>query len=179
VFIQSQVGNAPKRRDKRGVVVKKGDHDHYVVKVAGSGRITTRNRRFLRHFHPIDKTHQGTAPLAGYQDLCDVPLTPPADCDQLPLPTLTVDPAPPPAASPPEPSPLPLTPSSHVETTPKLRRREHSGPHVATDPPLTQRQPERDVPPSAAEVPSAPRRSQRTTRPPRMYVPETRKWCDC
>lgn len=179
VFIQSQVGNAPKRWDKTGVVMEKGDHDQYVVKVAGSGRITTRNRRFLRRFRPISETHQGAAPLVGYRDLCDVPLPLPADRDQLPPPTLAVDAAPPPAASPPELSPLPLIPSGHVETYPEPRRRERNGPHVATDPPLTQRQSERNVPSSAADLPSAPRRSQRTTRPPKTYVPETGEWHDC
>ena len=179
VFIQSQVGNAPKRWDKTGVVMEKGDHDQYVVKVAGSGGITTRNRRFLRRFRPISEAHQGAAPLVGYRDLCDVPLPLPADRDQLPPPTLVVDAAPPPAASPPELSPLPLIPSGHVETYPEPRRRERSGPHVATDPPLTQRQSERDVPASAADLPSAPRRSQRTTRQPKTYVPETGEWSDC
>ena len=38
---------------------------------------------------------------------------------------------------------------------------------------------ERDVPASAADLPSAPRRSQRTTRPPKTYVPETGEWRDC
>ena len=55
VIIQNQQGQFPKKWDKSGVVVEIKDNDQYVVKVAGSGRLTLRNRRFLRkyesHFH--------------------------------------------------------------------------------------------------------------------------------
>ena len=49
-FIQNQTGNSPKRWDRTGTVVEVKPHDQYIVKVDGSGRLTTRNRRFLRHF---------------------------------------------------------------------------------------------------------------------------------
>ena len=48
VQIQNQRGNNPKRWNKSGKIVEKLDFDQYLVKVDGGGRITRRNRRFLR-----------------------------------------------------------------------------------------------------------------------------------
>ena len=57
VFIQNQSGNYPRRWDKSGVCVEVRQHDQYVIKVDGSGRLTLRNRKFLRKFSPYS---QGT-----------------------------------------------------------------------------------------------------------------------
>ncbi len=51
-MIQNQVGRHPNKWDKSGVVVETKDNDQYVVKVAGSRRLTLRNRRFLRKYEP-------------------------------------------------------------------------------------------------------------------------------
>ena len=48
VQIQNQKGIDPKRWNKSGKVIEKLDYDQYLVKVDGGGRITRRNRRFLR-----------------------------------------------------------------------------------------------------------------------------------
>jgi hypothetical protein len=48
VSIQNQHGNDAKRWSKTGTIVEVGKHDKYTVKVDGSGRLTVRNRRFLR-----------------------------------------------------------------------------------------------------------------------------------
>ena len=48
VSIQNQKGNKSKRWECTGKIVEVKEHDQYVVKVDGSGRLTTRNRRFLR-----------------------------------------------------------------------------------------------------------------------------------
>ena len=48
VLIQNQAGRHPRKWDKVGTVVEVLSHDQYHVKVGGSGRITKRNRRFLR-----------------------------------------------------------------------------------------------------------------------------------
>ena len=48
VSIQNQHGNDAKRWSKTGTIVEVGNHDKYTVKVDGSGRLTVRNRRFLR-----------------------------------------------------------------------------------------------------------------------------------
>ena len=48
VTIQNQHGNNPKRWCNTGTVVEVGEFDKYLVKVDGSGRLTVRNRRYLR-----------------------------------------------------------------------------------------------------------------------------------
>ena len=55
VFIQNQVGNSPRRWDKTGTIMECKDFDQYVVKVDGTGRLTLRNRKFLRRLTPIKK----------------------------------------------------------------------------------------------------------------------------
>ena len=52
VQIQNQTGPHKNKWDKSGVVVEVLDHDAYTVKVDGSGRISKRNRRFLRPIRP-------------------------------------------------------------------------------------------------------------------------------
>ena len=47
-MIQNQSGRFPKKWDKSGEVIEVKGNDQYAVKVAGSGRVTLRNRRFLR-----------------------------------------------------------------------------------------------------------------------------------
>ena len=56
VFIQNQVGNNPRRWERTGKVVEVKDHDQYNVRVDGTGRVTLRNRKFLRSFTPITWT---------------------------------------------------------------------------------------------------------------------------
>ena len=55
-FIQNQTGNNPTKWHRTGTIVEVADHDQYVVKVDGSGRLTKRNRRFLRVFKPASMT---------------------------------------------------------------------------------------------------------------------------
>jgi len=50
VIIQNQNGRHPTRWEKTGRVVEVLKFDQYIVKVNGSGRLTRRNRRFLRKF---------------------------------------------------------------------------------------------------------------------------------
>ena len=50
VFVQNQHGPHPNKWDKSGVIVECKPFDQYLVKIDGSGRLTTRNRKFLRHF---------------------------------------------------------------------------------------------------------------------------------
>ena len=51
--IQSQKGKDPLRWDKSGVVVESLGNQQYTVKMDGSGRVTLRNRRFLRKIEPL------------------------------------------------------------------------------------------------------------------------------
>ena len=48
VQIQNQRGVDPRRWSKSGKIVEKLDFDQYLVKVDGGGRLTRRNRRFLK-----------------------------------------------------------------------------------------------------------------------------------
>jgi len=52
VFVQNQdpASRRSKKWDRQGTVVATGDNDQYLVRVAGTGRLTLRNRRFLRKF---------------------------------------------------------------------------------------------------------------------------------
>ena len=60
-FIQNQTGKDPKKWYRTGTVVETCGHDQYMIRVDGSGRITKRNRQFLRAFKPasssIDQRH--------------------------------------------------------------------------------------------------------------------------
>ena len=55
VFIQNQTGNHPGKWDRTGVVVECRPHNQYTVKVDATGRLTLRNRQFLRKFTPSGK----------------------------------------------------------------------------------------------------------------------------
>ena len=53
VRIQNQTGPHPLKWDKTGVIIEVRQFDQYVVKVDGSGRVTIRNRKFLRKYIPV------------------------------------------------------------------------------------------------------------------------------
>ena len=53
VRIQNQIGPHPNKWDKTGIVVEVRQFDQYVVRVDGSGRVTLRNRKFLRKYIPV------------------------------------------------------------------------------------------------------------------------------
>ena len=53
VRIQNQTGPHPSKCDKTGMVVEVRQFDQYVVRVDGSGRVTLRNRKFLRKYTPV------------------------------------------------------------------------------------------------------------------------------
>ena len=52
VFIQNQntSSNKPKKWDRQGRVIATKDNDQYLIRVDGTGRLTLRNRKFLRKF---------------------------------------------------------------------------------------------------------------------------------
>ena len=53
VLVQNQLGNNPRRWEKRGVVVQVLPHRQYKVMMDGSRRISLRNRKFLRSYNPL------------------------------------------------------------------------------------------------------------------------------
>ena len=53
VRIQNQTGPEPLRWDRTGQVIEVKQYDQYLIRVHGSGRVSLRNRRFLRKYTPI------------------------------------------------------------------------------------------------------------------------------
>ena len=58
VLIQNQdkATGRPNKWDREGTIIAMKDYDQYLIKVHGSGRITLRNRRFLRKFQRRPQT---------------------------------------------------------------------------------------------------------------------------
>ena len=56
VFLQNQRGSHPNKLEKSGTVVELGNYDQYWVKVDGFGRLSLKNRHFLRKFVPPSMT---------------------------------------------------------------------------------------------------------------------------
>ena len=52
VFVQKQDATSRdyKKWNRQGVIVTAGKHDQYLVRINGTGRLTVRNRRFLRRY---------------------------------------------------------------------------------------------------------------------------------
>ena len=73
-FVQNQEGNYPKRWDCSGLVVEVLPHNQYTLKIDGSGRLTKRNRRFLRLYKPASSVVTDS-PRSNF--LTDLPLTSP------------------------------------------------------------------------------------------------------
>ena len=89
VFVQNQKGPHPTKWDASGTVMEAGKHDQYMVKIDGTGRVTLRNRRFLRKYTPITTSiaHK-SQPVPQIQSMPSLPnqhliLTPESsDCSQ-------------------------------------------------------------------------------------------------
>lgn len=52
VRLQNQTGPYPKRWNRSGTIIEVRQFDQYIVRVDGSGRVTLRNRKFLRKYIP-------------------------------------------------------------------------------------------------------------------------------
>ncbi|XP_063067137.1 TANK-binding kinase 1-binding protein 1-like [Engraulis encrasicolus] len=83
VRMQNQTGLHPNKWDRTGRVVEVRQHDQYVVKTDGSGRVSLRNRRFLRRFLPVRNDqilprsiHDDLAPRVATPTPVAVPLLP-------------------------------------------------------------------------------------------------------
>ncbi|KAK2563731.1 Uncharacterized protein P5673_012717 [Acropora cervicornis] len=169
VFIQNQQGTSPNKWDRSGIVVESSGHDQYRVKVDGSGRLTSRNRRFLRACTPANPSialiptvphsspstvHASAPPPPPPHRLVEVgphPSTPPPPCQEnLP---------------PPSQAPAPSDVSSDAPTAPS------SGTAPTLEPPVTQ------APvPEPLSIPPVSPRPCRERRPPKRFEPETGLW---
>ena len=56
VRVQNQIGQHPLKWDKTGTIIEVRQFDQYVVRMDGSGRVTLRNRKFLRKYIPVKTT---------------------------------------------------------------------------------------------------------------------------
>ena len=153
VFVQNQRGPNPNKWDKSGTVVETLEHDQYRVKVDGSGRLTLRNRRFLRAFTPISESlkvydsHRSspTTPFNQPQDNLSAADTQPRDIVQ--------------------------DYSNHTDPQPRDIVQDYSD---HTTPPHTEAE---VVPESQLQQPSR-RQIMRTRRAPKRYEPETGLWIE-
>ena len=64
VMIQNQhgAGKIAKKWEKTGLVLENLGYNKYRIKVDGSGRVTDRNRQYLRQFTPVTSTLPGPRP---------------------------------------------------------------------------------------------------------------------
>ena len=63
VQVQNQRGAHANKWDLSGAIVEVQDYDSYLVRMDGTGRLTKRNRRFLRKIIPYTQTKDDQLPL--------------------------------------------------------------------------------------------------------------------
>ena len=103
VFLQNQQGASSTKWDRSGIVVESLGHDQYRVKIDGSGRLTLRNRRFLRAYTPatpsielqsailpspletVRTASQSASPLERLAEESSHPSMPLPDCQESPF----------------------------------------------------------------------------------------------
>ena len=178
VMIQNQhgAGKTAKKWDRTGLVLENLGFNKYRVKVDGSGRVTDRNRQFLRKFTPVTPSMPGPSPS---QTIGNQQVDPPSPARNSisqhfdPAPTIQVNPdlLNSPTTQDGTSSPLtpkqvatpdsPASPSSPSFITPP------SSP-IASDNPSEPVEVQPAVPETSTlpETPTLPRRSTRVSRPP-------------
>ena len=111
VFIQNQTVNSSNfgKWDTHGVVIAKRNYDQYLVRKSGSGKLTLRNRRFLRKFDreiplnhvspmptvPVRNTpteHVNARDIRPENESRSITRTPPPTSNKEPSPTSNADP---------------------------------------------------------------------------------------
>ena len=147
VRLQNQTGPHPTKWDRTGLIIEVRQFDQYVVRVDGSGRVTLRNRRFLRHYTPVI-TREPLAMLPG-------PSIPP-QAKQLPASSQAVQPSNP-----------GMQPSDRV--IPARQPPDNATPPVVQTPPKT---PTEFITPSTPEVPRAQPADGEKTVPPAPCTPQ-------
>ena len=157
VHLQNQTGNYPNKWDRTGVVVEVKQYHQYQIRVDGSGRLTLRNRQFLRRFIPATTPTPRRSIL---DDLATIPRQPPTLPQAHPDPTTPTTPATPVTPTNPTP-PIPIPAPDSTITTPSL----------PLDPPTPTRPttpaPTRIIPQEhSPEQPPPLRRSKRQRKPP-------------
>ena len=95
VILQNQhgAGKTAKRWDRTGLIVDDLGYNKYRIKVDGSGRVTDRNRQFLRQFTPATPTQPGPRPTTGIDNYPEPVVRPVPVPEQTP-PAVMIDPEP-------------------------------------------------------------------------------------
>ena len=186
VFIQNQVGPNPRKWERTGTVVECKDHDQYTVKVDGTGRLTLRNRKFLRKLKlmpkpspsptsdPVVTTLPTREPKTGTQrDVVQGTELPtdytPSAMPATEQPDLHTFPSPVPTHTYPSPEPVHPAPQPAAEFTPATPV------HSVTRPTSTSASPTTPSP-AVTATPTSPapvNRPQRTRRPNTLFNPGT------
>ncbi|KAK2555623.1 hypothetical protein P5673_022644 [Acropora cervicornis] len=169
VFIQNQQGTSPNKWDRSGIVVESSGHDQYRVKVDGSRRLTSRNRRFLRAYTPANPSFEliPTAPHSSPSTV-HAPAPPPPPPHRLVEVGPHLSTPPPPCQEnlpPPSQAPAPSDVSLDAPTAPS------SGTAPTLEPPVTQA----TVPEPLSIPPTSPRPCHER-RPQKRFEPETGLW---
>lgn len=175
VFIQNQQGTHPTKWDRSGTIVESPGYDQYRVKVDGSGRLTLRNRRFLRAYTPATPSIPQQSPalclptaIVEHRSHSSRPLPPPRPQDAS-QPSVTAPHVTPTDVSPPSvtqgATPINAPPSQAPPDTCSP-----SGSSTDTSPPAALSQP----PP----MPDQPLRPCRARKPPKRFEPETGRWLE-
>ena len=148
VILQNQhgAGKIAKKWDRTGLIIDDLGHNKYRIKVDGSGRVTDRNRQFLRQFTPATPSQPGPRPgTTGNSHYPEPVVTPVPDPEQTP--PAVID----------EPDPV-------VQPIPQTPDRPVPGP-VVQPTPQTPESPTFTTPPTSP-IADIPRRSTRVSRPP-------------
>ena len=156
VRLQNMVGPHPTKWDRTGIVVEVRQFDQYVVRVDGSGRVTLRNRKYLRLYTP----HIARAPLIYSPSVIPIAMAGPQASIQPDAPTPLTPPQPGldgPASTTTGPTISMPTAPAMPDTGPELLPNDHA----ITEPP--------DVHQPVGHTSPRPRRARR---PPRRLVEE-------
>ena len=151
VLLQNQygAGKTAKRWDRSGTVLESLGYNKYRIRVDGSGRVTDRNRQFLRQFSNVTLTEPGSSSPTSQ--------TPPQ-------PAVTAAPPQPAVTAPPEPA---VTTAPDLPTTPPPPPSPAEEDSFETPPSSPQAEPV----PSAESTTPALRRSGRNVVPNQLFPP--------
>ena len=92
VRVQNQTGNYPNKWDKTGVIVEVKQYHQYNVKMTDTGRVTLRNRKYLRRYERPDTTGHPTEVIPRQPPIPTQPSPPPilqAGEGRQPIPIIT------------------------------------------------------------------------------------------
>ena len=185
IFIQNQQGNNPTKWDRSGIVESLGN-DQYKIKVDGSGRLTLRNRRFLRAYTPVTLSieHQPVTLPRTQNDNIQTPQPPIPLLDS----NLPCDSSNPPLLSQGRSTPITKphdeAKDTHLTTTMEdcmmtgdipgdHEHLSNSNPHGIPSPTIPETESSSVDVPQPPSPPACPRRDRR---PPKYYDAESRKW---